>query len=110
MGYYIEMTSFPFNDLHSFKDFVVFAQICSPDEYPQRDGVLAKTPWTLELVFEGLRRGLDMAVQEKGQRKEFSESRRLIEDAYEAYKSGDIRTGFMKLEQVEGLLRKVPSQ
>src|ERR1700679_448298 len=40
MGYYIEMTSFPFNDLHSFKDFVVFAQICSPDEYPQRDGVL----------------------------------------------------------------------
>jgi|HubBroStandDraft_5_1064220.scaffolds.fasta_scaffold132324_2 hypothetical protein len=110
MGYYAEMTKFPFNDLHSFKDFVVFAQICSPDEYPQRDGILAKTPWTLDLVFEGLLDGLNMAVREKGERKEFAESRRLVEEAYEAYKSGDIRSGFMKLEQVQKLLRKIPSQ
>jgi hypothetical protein len=104
------MAKFPFNDLHSFKDFVIFAQICSPDEYPQRDGILTKTPWTLELVFDGLRHGLEMAVHEKGDRIAFVESRRLVEEAYEAYKAGDIRSGFMKLELVQKRLRKVPSQ
>jgi hypothetical protein len=51
-----------------------------------------------------------MAVQEKGDRIAFAESRRLVEEAYEAYGAGDIRSGFMKLELVQKLLRKVPSQ
>ncbi len=104
------MTTFPFNDFHSFKDFVVFVQICSANKFPQREGALANTPWTLDLAFEGLRRGLDMAVQEKGERPEFAESRRLVEEAYDAYKTGDIRSGFTKLEQVQKLLRRIPSQ
>ena len=104
------MTKFPFNDLHSFKDYVAFVQICSATKFPQRDGALASTPWTLNLAFEGLRLGLDMAVREKGDRTEFSQSRHLIEQAYKAYKSGDVSTGFMQLEQVRKLLRKIPSQ
>ncbi|MGD0144805.1 MAG: trigger factor [Rhizomicrobium sp.] len=104
------MANFPFNDLHSFKDFVVFVQICSATKFPQREGALADTPWTLDRAFEGLRLGLDMAVQEKGERREFAESRRLVEEAYDAYKSGDVRSGFTKLEQVQKLLNKVPSQ
>jgi len=71
---------------------------------------LANTPWTLELAFDGLRVGFDIAVREKGERREFAESRRLVEEAYDAYKSGDVRSGFMKLEEVQKLLRKVPSQ
>jgi hypothetical protein len=105
-----EMTKFPFNDLHSFKDFVVFVQICSPNRFPLREGTLANTPWTLDLAFEGLRLGLDMAVREKGERREFTESRRLVGEAYDAYKSGDVRSGFTKLEEVQKLLRRVPSQ
>jgi hypothetical protein len=104
------MMKFPFNDFHSFKDFVVFVQICSANKFPQRQGALADTPWTLDLAFEGLRQGLRMAVQEKGERSAFAESRRLVEEAYDAYKSGDIRSGFMKLEQVQKLLQKIPSQ
>jgi len=104
------MMKFPFNDFHSFKDFVVFVQICSANKFPQRQGALADTPWTLDLAFEGLRQGFRMAVQEKGERPAFAESRRLVEEAYDAYKSGDIRSGFMKLEQVQKLLQKIPSQ
>ncbi|HTV31277.1 MAG TPA: hypothetical protein VMF32_26315 [Xanthobacteraceae bacterium] len=104
------MTKFPFNDFHSFKDFVVFVQICSANKFSQRQGALADTPWTLNLAFEGLRQGLRMAVKEKGERPAFAESRRLVEEAYDAYKFGDIRSGFMKLEQVQKLLQKIPSQ
>jgi len=71
---------------------------------------LAKTPWTLDLVFEGLRHGLEMAVREKGARKEFAACRPLIQEAYEAYKADNVRAGFAKLEQVQKLLRKIPSQ
>lgn len=103
------MASFPFNDFHSFKDFVVFVKICSATRFPQREGALAKTPWTLDLAFEGLRLGLSMAVRENGARQEFAESGRLVDEAYEAYKAGDVRSGFNKLEQVQKLLSKVPS-
>ena len=104
------MSKFPFNDFHSFKDFVVFAQICSPNNYPKREGILASTPWTLDLAFEGLRLGLNMAAREKGERIEFAESCRLVDEAYKAYKSGDVRSGFAKLERVQKLLAKIPSQ
>lgn len=104
------MAKFPFNDLHSFKDYVGFVQLCSPDKYPRREGAAINAQWTLALAFEGLRLGLDMAVEEKGERPAFTESRRLVEEAFDAYISGDIRSGFMKLEQVQKLLQKIPSQ
>jgi hypothetical protein len=103
------MAKFGFSDLHSFKDYVGFVQLCLPDRFPHRDGVAADDQWSLDLAFVGLRLGLNMAVQEKGEQEEFSEARRLIEEACDAYKSGDVRSGFMKLEQVQKLLSKVPS-
>jgi hypothetical protein len=104
------MAKFPFNDLHSFKDYVGFVQLCSPDKYPRREGAAVGAQWTLDLAFEGLQHGLNVAVQEKGDRAAFAQSRRLIEEAYDAYKSGDVRSGFIKLEQVQKILRKIPSQ
>jgi hypothetical protein len=104
------MAKFGFTDLHSFKDYVGFAKLCLPDRFPQRDGVSADDQWTIGLAFEGLRLGVNMAVQEKGERPEFAESRRLIEEAFDAYKSGDVRSGFMKLAEIQKLLRKIPSQ
>jgi hypothetical protein len=104
------MAKFGFTDLHSFKDYVGFVQLCLPNKFPRREGAAANAQWTPDLAFEGLRLGLNMAIQEKGERPEFLESRRLIEEACEAYKRGDVRSGFMKLEQVQKLLNKIPSQ
>lgn len=104
------MVKFPFTDLHSFKDYVGFVQLCLPNRFPRREGAAASAPWTFDLAFEGLRLGLDMAIREKGERIEFAESRHLVEEAYDSYKSGDVRSGFTKLEQVQELLRKIPSQ
>jgi hypothetical protein len=104
------MARFGFTDLHSFKDYVGFAKLCLPDRFPHRDGVSADEQWSVDLAFQGLRLGLEMAVREKGERPEFEESRRLVENAYDAYKSGNVRSGFMKLAQVQKLLNKVPSQ
>ena len=104
------MAKFGFTDLHSFKDFVGFVKLCAPELFPIRDGFGPDEQWTVDRAFQGLRLGLNMAVQEKGERPEFAESNKLIEAAYDAYKVGDVRSGFMKLEQVQKLLRKVPSQ
>jgi len=104
------MTNFPFSDLHSFKDYVVYVQTYLPDRFPPRTAAGPEDQWTLDLAFEGLRLGLNMAAEEKGDRNEFVESCRLVEDAHSAYKSGDVRSGFKKLEEVQKLLRNVPSQ
>ena len=58
------MTNFPFNDLHSFKDFVVFVQMRAPNNFPLREGVPSEDQWTLDLAFRGLRDGLALAVAE----------------------------------------------
>ena len=104
------MAKFGFTDLHSFKDYVGFVKLCSPNRFPHREGVPADEQWSLNLAFDGLRLGLDMAAREKGKRIEFVDSRLLVEEAYEAYNAGDVRSGFAKLDQVQKLLRKVPSQ
>lgn len=104
------VASFPFTDLHSFKDYVVFVQTYLPDRFRPREGVGPADQWTLDLAFQGLRLGLRMAVEEKGERKEFTQGAALVEDAYSAYHDGRVRDGFFKLEELQKLLKKVPSQ
>jgi hypothetical protein len=101
---------FPFSDLHSFKDYVVFAQTYLPDRFRPREGVGPADQWTMDLAFEGLRLGLRMAVEEKGERAEFTQGKLLVEDAYTAYRDGRMRDGFFKLEELQKLLKKVPSR
>lgn len=100
----------PFSDLQSFKDYVGFVKICASTKFPMREGVGSDDQWTLDLAFEGLRLGLRMAVEEKGKRDEFTRGESLVEEAYAAYRDGRKRDGFFKLEELQKLLRKVPSQ
>src|SRR3954454_17035109 len=97
---------FGFTDLHSFKDYVVFVQTCASTKFPPREGVGPADQWTLDLAFEGLRLGLRMAVEEKGERDEFTRGKSLVDDAYAAYRDGRARDGFFKLEELHKLLNK----
>ena len=102
--------AFPFSDLHSFKDYVVFVQTCASTKFPIREGVGPADQWTLDLAFEGLRLGLRMAAEEKGERDEFTRGESLVEDAFAAYRDGRVRDGFFRLEELQKLLKTVPSQ
>jgi hypothetical protein len=104
------MAEFPFSDLHSFKDYVMYVQTFLPDQFPPREGVGPEDQWSLELAFEGLCFGLNLAVQEKGEHPRLSDCRKLVGEAYELYRAGDLRGGFFKLEEVNELLKWVPSQ
>lgn len=104
------MTWFPFNDLHSFKDYVVFVRMCAPDRFPQREGVPAKDQWTLELAFKGLEEGLALSMREKGNRTQFERVRQLFEKAAYAYRFGDRPGGFKALDEAHRVLREVPSK
>ncbi len=102
--------AFPFSDLHSFKDYVGFVKLCAPGDFPPREGVGPADQWTLELAVEGLRLGLRMAVEEKGERDEFARGESLVNDAHAAYRDGRVRDGFFKLEELQKLLKKVPTR
>jgi hypothetical protein len=101
---------FPFNDLHSFKDYVVFVRMCAPNYFPSREGLGEEAQWSLDLAFRGLHEGLELARREKGDRPLFHECNRLVDEAYREYKAGNRREGFVKLEEVNRLLKTVPSQ
>lgn len=104
------MARFPFNDLHSFKDYVVYVQTYLPDRFRHREGVGPNDQWSLELAFKGLREGIALSMREKGCIPALSECQRLIEEAYREYLAGREREGFFKLEEVNEILRMVPSQ
>jgi hypothetical protein len=101
---------FGFSDLHSFKDYVVWVQTCASTRFPVEDWAGPDDQMTLDLAFEGLRLGLNMVAEEKGQRDEFSQSKLLVEEAYTAYREGRPRDGFFKLEEVQKLLKRIPTQ
>lgn len=101
------MARFPFNDLHSFKDYVVFVRMCAPNQFPAREGVGPEDQWTLELAFRGLREGLAQAAKEKGERDEFAQCSELVDQAYGRYRLGDRKEGFLALDQVYKILKKI---
>src|SRR5262245_49888736 len=101
---------FGFTDLHSFKDYVGFVKLCAPDKFPTEEWRTGDDQWTLDLAFDGLRLGLQTAVEEKGERDEFTQGKLLVDDAYAAYRDGRERDGFFKLEELQKLLKRVPSQ
>ena len=103
------MAKFGFSDLHSFKDYVIYVQTYLPDRFPPRSWVSPEDQWTLELAFRGLREGLNLAIQEKGPKQVFTDCERLVDEAYKEYIAGRNREGFFKLEEVNKLLRKIPT-
>lgn len=104
------MAEFPFTDLHSFKDYVIFVQSYLPDCFPYRDGAGPDEQWSLELAFRGLQEGLMLARTESGARQKFEKCEQLVAEAYNEYSNGRDREGFFKLEEVNKLLKQVPSQ
>ncbi len=103
------MAKFPFSDLHSFKDFVVYAQSYLPDEFPAREGLGPDDQWTMDLAFQGLREGLALTVAERGPKPLFAKCQQLVDKAHDEYRAGQWRDGFATLEEVNKLLRKVPT-
>lgn len=104
------MAKFPFNDLHSFKDYVGFVKLCAPDLFPPREGVGQEDQWTLELAFLGLRKGLVLVTAKEADGPVLEELKVLIEEAYSAYAAGHFREGYLKLDEVSKRLKKIPTQ
>ena len=103
-------TYFGFTDLHGFKDFVVYVLSCAPDLFPEDDWRAPDQQMNLERAFLGLRYGLQLMATEKGESHLLNECRQLVDEALTEYRAGRDHDGQKKLEQVENLLRKVPSR
>jgi hypothetical protein len=104
------MARFPFKDLHAFKDFPGFVRVSLLGEFPHRDLRPPEEQWTLELAFEGLRYGLELTAEEKGEMPPLAPCRTLVEEAYVHYQEGRVKEGYLALEKVSKLLKKIPSQ
>lgn len=104
------MTSWHFHDLHGFKDYISMVYIGAPDRFREREGRGPEEQWTLDLAFEGLRHGLAITAEEKGELPVLVTCRTMVEEAYAHYCEGRIREGCLKLQEMAKLIRKLPSQ
>ena len=102
--------SFGFTDLHSFKDYIVYVLSCAPDMFPPEDWRAPDDQMNLNRAFVGLRHGLDLTAKEIGESDIIAKCRILIDQSYVDYVAGRDRDGQQKLEEVESLLKELPSQ
>ncbi len=103
-------TYFGFTDLHGFKDFMGYVILCAPDEFPNDDWLKPEDSMNLDRAFVGLRYGLDVTESELGETEVISTCRLLVEDAYAEYQAGRDLNGQQKLEQMDEMLRRLPSR
>jgi hypothetical protein len=101
---------FPFHDLLSFKDYVVFAQVCLPDRLPHYDWRSPEDQWTLGLAFKGLREGLQLAVREKGPLQIFTDCDRLVTRPMSSTLPVEDGRGSLSWEKVSELLSDVETE
>ena len=101
---------FGFTDLHGFKDFVTEAIVCAPDQFMPMDWLGPDEQMNLERAFVGLRYGLDLTAAEKGESSLLAQCRALVEAAYGDYRAGRDDDGRHKLEELEALLKTLPTR
>jgi hypothetical protein len=104
------LSSFPFHELHSFKDFSGFVRMCAPDLFPAREGVRESEQWSLELAFEGLNVGLDMAREQAASPSVIAECQALFDLALSDYRAGDRREGFYAMDKAQRAFSKIRTQ
>ncbi len=104
------MAHFGFTDLHSFKDFVAFVRLCAPSDFPVEDYLKPDEQMNLDRAFDGLRYGLKLTAEEKGDLPVLATCRALVEEAYALYRDDRMRDGYFKVQEMEKLLKKIPSQ
>jgi hypothetical protein len=101
---------FGFTDLHGFKDFVVEVITGAPNDFMEMDWLKPDEQMNLDRAFVGLRYGLKLTAEEKGESPLVGKCRVLVEEAYELYRAGQDHAGQLKLEEMETLLKTLPSQ
>ncbi len=101
---------FGFRDLHGFKDFVVYVYSCAADLFPEDDWRGPDEQMNLQRAFVGLRYGLSLAAAEKWDSDTLARCRALVDEAYADYCAGRDHAGQIKLEEVEKLLKKLPTK
>ena len=104
------VSGFPFNDLHSFKDFITFVAMCSPDQFPVRKGVPATEQWSLDLAFDGLNEGLALARRQAVSPTVVWECQTLFQQALGHYRAGRMREGFQALEKARRVFGRIRTE
>jgi hypothetical protein len=103
-------TYFGFTDLHGFKDYLTSVIIEAPDAFMEMDWLPPEDQMNLDRAFVGLRYGMQLAAQEKGESPLLDQCRTLVEEAYVEYKAGRDHVGQLKLEEVDKLLKRLPTR
>ena len=99
-----------FSDLNSFKDYVTTVLACAPELFPEMDWLPPDQQLNLERSFEGLEIGYSVTALEVGDIPLLKTCRKLTAEALDLYRAGGDFDGQKKLEDVERLIRSLPSK
>jgi hypothetical protein len=97
------MAKFAFDDLSSFRDYIGFVQVYSPDAFPDREGLSVEEQWSLDLAFDGLRHGIE-SLSGGGEVSALAHG--LVNSALVDYRAGRDKDADSKLEEFRSLLRR----
>lgn len=85
-------------------DAIAYVGACSPDKFPQEDYLEPEEQATFENQFQMLRDAIAIIDPKIATPEMLPRLRGLLEESYEAYKSGDSHNGFELLEDWSELI------
>jgi hypothetical protein len=103
-------TYFGFRDLHGFKDYIVWVMGGAPDVFMKYDWLSPDEQMNLDRAFVGLRYGIELTLQEKGDSPLLTKGRSLVEEAHALFRAGQDHAGDRKLQELSAIINKIPSR
>lgn len=90
-----------FGRFSEYRNMIGYVVLSAPDCFPVEDYLAPEEQMTAEKAYEILRRGLPVACDQIKEKAAIPEAADLLEKSYEAYQSGDFRTGAFLLQDFD---------
>lgn len=86
--------------LGELKDVIAYVMAYAPDRFPHRDYLGPEEQVDLHSIFNQVREGFEDIAISRGESVVVQQCRHGIEDAYQSYRSGDRKAGFLAIQDV----------
>jgi exonuclease VII small subunit len=91
-------------DLNSFRDFIGYAVLCAPDDFPEEDYLQPDEQMNLERAFEELRNALNLVKPSKLNDAKRRDALSLLEESLNSYRSGNDIKGAHLLQDFQNVI------
>jgi hypothetical protein len=93
--------------LGELQDTIAYVMAYAPDRFPMEDYLPQHEQMSLNRIYEEMRKVFSEVASGHGESSEIQECRTGIEESFESYRKGDMKNGFLRIQNVLHVLQRL---